>query len=261
MNGLLGDNYKLSDATHRRWSSLSKEEKMIEDSTMAVYAAMIDRMDQNIGRVIRKIRELGKEENTLILFASDNGAAHQVVTMEDSGPIGTITRWKSLGPDWANVANTPLRYSKVYSHEGGWRTPLIAYWPAGIKGEGRISEIPIHFIDFMATFSELAGVTYPQIYDNDTIVPMQGISIIPVFKDQKISREEPLFQQLSRGKALRQGKYKIVTWNHEDPLVDDWELYDFNQDPVEMNDLRNVKPEILDELIDKHNKWMEELSQ
>lgn len=259
-SGLLGNNYQLSVATHRSWDSLSEEEKMREDSTMAVYAAMIERMDRNIGKIISKIKELGKEENTLILFASDNGGAHQVVTMEDSGPIGSITRWKSLGPDWVNVANTPLRYSKVYSHEGGIRTPLIAYWPAGIKGKGRISETPVHFIDFMPTFAELAGVKYPKIYNNETIVLMQGISILPILKDRKISRGESLFWQLERGKALRQGKWKIVTWNDKDASIDAWELYNFKKDPTEMNDLSKAAPKILQKLTDKHNKWLKEVS-
>jgi len=260
-NGLLDEVYQLSKAKHRDWESLSEKEKLQEDSTMAVYAAMIDKLDENIGRVINKIKELGKDENTLILFASDNGAAHQVVTMPDSGPIGSITRWKSLGPDWANVANTPLRKSKVYSHEGGIRTPLIAYWPAGIKNKGRVCDKPVHFIDFMPTFAELVDVTPPKMFNNQPVTPMQGISILPLFEDKGVSRKNPLYQQLRRGKALRQGEWKIVSWNEQDQAEDDWELYNFKEDPVEMNNLINSKPEIADELIDKHNKWLLEVSQ
>lgn len=259
-NGLLGDNYQLSSATHRKWESLSVSEKMTEDSTMAVYAAMIERMDMNIGRILQKLKELGKDQNTLIMFASDNGGAHQVVSMKDSGPIGSITRWKSLGPDWANVANTPLRYSKVYSHEGGIRTPLIAYWPGRIVKEGRTCETPVHFIDLMPTIAEIAGVTYPEVFNDETVVPLQGVSIVPLFKNQKISRKNPLFWQLERGKALRQDEWKIVTWNHDDPSSDDWELYNMNVDPVEMNDLSKSEKEILEKLVDKHNKWLLEVS-
>lgn len=265
-NGLLGDHYELSQATHLDWDTLTEEEKLIADSTMAVYAAMIDKLDREIGRVLDKISEIGEEENTLIFFASDNGAAHQVVTMEDSGPIGSITRWTSLGPDWANVANTPLRKSKVYSHEGGIRTPLIAYWPAGIKNAGITSDTPVHFIDMMPTFAELAGVdiprTYeeagadPEVYHNEPIARIEGISILPILEGNDIVRQEPLYWQLNRGKALREGDWKIVTWNYEDPSTDQWELYNFRDDPTEMYDLSEERPDILRRLVEKHDQWM-----
>lgn len=268
--GLLGESYQLSEAAHRDWISLSDQEKLVADSTMAVYAAMIDHLDREIGRVIDKIKELGVENNTLIFFASDNGAAHQVVTMEDSGPIGSITRWTSLGPDWANVANTPLRKSKVYSHEGGIRTPLIAYWPDGISNRGSIIDTPVHFIDMMPTFAELAGVDVPRTYDEagadpelyhnmEPLAPVSGISIAPLLQGNDIIRPNPLFWQLRRGKALRQDDWKIVTWNYDDPHTDKWELYNFRDDPVEMNDLSENEPEILKKLVRLHDQWMSEV--
>lgn len=271
-NGLLGDRYELSQPTYRDWDTLSEEEKLVADSTMAVYAAMIDKLDREIGRVIDKIRDIGEEENTLIFFASDNGAAHQVVTMEDSGPIGSMTRWTSLGPDWANVANTPLRKSKVYSHEGGIRTPLIAYWPAGIKNKGRTTDTPVHFIDMMPTFAELAGIEIPRsyeeagadpdVYHNEPLAPIEGISILPILEgnDNDIERQEPLYWQLNRGKALRDGDWKIVTWNYDDPSTDNWELYNFRNDPTEMYDLSEERPEVLRRLVEKHDQWMLDVS-
>jgi arylsulfatase A-like enzyme len=268
--GLLGDNYKLSEATHRDWDSLSEDEKLVADSTMAVYAAMIDYLDREIGRILDKIKELGVEKNTLIFFASDNGAAHQVVTMEDSGPIGSLTRWTSLGPDWANVANTPLRKSKVYSHEGGIRTPLIAYWPDGITGRGSIIETPVHFIDMMPTFAELAGADIPLTYEEagadpelyhkiEPLAPISGVSIVPLLQGNELTRPNPLYWQLRRGKALRWGDWKIVTWNYDDPHIENWELYNFRDDPVEMFDLSDQKPVKLKELVDMHNQWMSEV--
>ncbi|MEX2639070.1 MAG: arylsulfatase [Balneolales bacterium] len=270
-SGLLGNQYELSEATHRDWDTLTEAEKLTADSTMAVYAAMIDKLDRNIGQIISKVQEIGKEENTLILFASDNGAAHQVVEMEDSGPIGSITRWTSLGPDWANVANTPLRKSKVYSHEGGIRTPMIAHWPAGITNKGKISETPVHFIDFMPTFAELAGVkvpkTYeeagadPDVYNNEPLVSGQGISILPAFEGNDPERQKPLFWQLRRGKALREGDWKIVTWNYNSPSAEAWELYNIREDPTEIYDLSESHSDVLEQLVDKHNQWMLEVSQ
>ncbi|SMO80985.1 arylsulfatase [Fodinibius sediminis] len=268
--GLLGDRYELSEATHRDWRSLSETEKLVEDSTMAVYAAMIDRLDREIGRVLDKIKAMGEEENTLILFASDNGGAHQVVTMKDSGPIGSISRWTSLGPDWANVANTPLRKSKVYSHEGGIRTPLIAYWPAGIEDGGRVVRTPVHVIDFLPTFAELAGIKIPEsyeeagadpkVYNNEPLVPVQGVSITPLLKGNELERGEPLFQQLRRGKALRADNWKIVSWRAENEDKGDWELYNMREDPTETNDLSKERPEVLGDLVEKYERWMEEVS-
>jgi arylsulfatase len=250
--GLLGEKYRLPVAQHREWNSLTEEEKLTEDSTMAVYAAMIDRLDQNIGKVINKIRQLGKEENTLVLFASDNGASNVVVTLKYSGPIGTITRWKSLGPDWANVSNTPLRYYKNYSYEGGIRTPLIAYWPAGIKKEGIIDDTPLHFIDILPTLAELAGVSYPTTYNGDSLVPVQGISFAPLLRGERIQREAPLYFQWQNGRALRQDDWKIVAWK-DGP----WELYHLKDDPTEMYDLAGRYPGKRDSLSVLYEQWAE----
>lgn len=249
---LFGNKYQLPESQHRKWEALSEEEKREEDRKMAVYAAMIDRMDQNIGRVIQKIKALGEEENTLILFASDNGASAEVVHLEGSGAIGAMTRWTSLGPDWANVSNTPLRYFKNYSYEGGIRTPLIAYWPAGIAGKGRISHAPLHFIDFMSTFAEIAGVSYPESYHNEPIMPLQGISFLPVFKGEQLERNAPLYWQWSKGKAIREGDWKLVSWNG------DWELYDLKEDPTERHDLKGEFPEKTKELTESYNIWAKE---
>ena len=251
-SGLLGNEYKLPEAQHENWESLSEDEKLIADRKMAVYAAMIDRLDQNIGRVIQKIKDLGEEENTLILFASDNGASAEVVTLPGSGEIGEMTRWTSLGPDWANVGNTPLRYYKNYSYEGGIRTPLIAYWPEGIGIEGSISTTPLHFIDFMPTFLELAGVEYPNQYDGQPVVQPQGVSFVPALKGEPINRNKPLFWQWSKGKAIREGDWKLVSWDGE------WELYNLKDDPSETEDMSNSNPGKKKELVEKYNNWATE---
>lgn len=250
---LLGENYQLPESQHRKWSELTEEEKIDEDRTMAVYAAMIDRLDQNIGRVIQKVRELGEEENTLILFASDNGASAEVVRMEGSGAIGSMTRWTSLGPDWANASNTPLRYFKNYSYEGGIRTPMIAYWPAGLTGKGRISDTPLHFIDFMATFAEIAGVSFPESYKGIPITPVQGVSFMPVLKGGQLQRDKPLYWQWSKGKAVREGDWKLVSWDGN------WELYNLRKDPTERQDVKEQFPEIAKKLTGLYNSWAKEV--
>ena len=141
--GVLPKNAVLSEAEHANWDSLNTEEKVEESKTMAVYAAMIDRLDQNIGRILDKLDQQGKLNNTLIIFTSDNGGSSEVVNIPGgTGEIGASTNWKSLGKNWANVSNTPYREYKNWSHEGGIKTPLIAYWPNQIKNKGFISQNP-----------------------------------------------------------------------------------------------------------------------
>ena len=151
--GLIDSTFTLSESTYNKWDSLSDEQKAHEAAVMEVYAAMIDRIDQNIGRVMAQLNTLEYTDNTLILFVSDNGASAEVVNSENddvSAPIGSMSRWISLGKDWANVSNTPFRYYKNFSYEGGINSPFIAYWPEKIIPNS-ISNYPGHFIDFMAT--------------------------------------------------------------------------------------------------------------
>ncbi len=251
--GLIGEDYTLPEAQHQDWESLSPEEKAREERKMEVYAAMIDRMDQNIGRVLDKIKELGKEENTLVIFVSDNGASAEVVNIDGSGEIGSLTRWTSLGPDWANVGNTPLRYFKNYSYEGGIRTPMVAYWPAVITTRGIFNETPLHFIDFMATFASLAGVDYPETYEEKEIVPLQGEDFSPLFAGQSISRDEPLYWQWAKGRAVRDDDWKLVSWNNK------WELYNLENDPTETNNLIEENQEKAIALQEAYETWANEV--
>jgi arylsulfatase len=186
--GLIDDSFPLSDPTHEAWESLTQEQKDEEDLKMAVYCAMIDRVDQNIGMILKKLRAQGELDNTLILFASDNGCSSEAVPEETlnpeagSGEIGSMTRWSSISRSWANVSNTPFRFYKNYTHKGGSCTPLIAFWPDGIHGENRISHDVGHFIDFMPTFAEIAGAEYPSQFRGERIHPMAGQSLLPILQ-------------------------------------------------------------------------------
>jgi arylsulfatase len=250
-NGLIDDSYKLSEPTYTSWEALSDEEKSEEIKRMEVYAAMIDRLDQNIGRVLDKLQTTGKLENTLILFVSDNGASAEVVRIEDDyGEIGTLTRWESLGGNWANVGNTPFRYYKNYSYEGGINTPLIAWWPGKIKS-GSYSEFPGHFIDFMATFVELTGAEYPEEFNGQQITPLQGQSLLPVFRGENPQREQPIFWEWQQGQAVYHNSWKLVRHGLENP----WELYNLENDPVETNNLAETEPEKVNELDFLFQNW------
>ncbi|MCP9767844.1 arylsulfatase [Lacihabitans sp. LS3-19] len=254
--GLLPKNYPLSKPSFQDWDNLSDAQKEEEDQKMAVYAAMIDRLDQNIGRLLSKIEQMGVAENTLIIFLSDNGASAEVVdNVKGSGEIGSLSRWTSLAEDWANVANVPYRFFKNYSHEGGIKTPMIAYWPSTIKKGNQFSDTPLHLIDLMATFSDITAQKYPTEYNNQSIFPMDGISFLPILKGKNIKREKPLFWEWQHGKAIREGDWKLVAYK------DKWALYNLKNDPVEETDLSQSNPKKFQDLKLKYNAWEKETAQ
>ncbi len=249
--GLANEKSPLSEALHRDWETLSPEQKKEEDLKMAVYAAMIDRMDRNIGKVLSRIRELGKEDDTLVLFASDNGCSAEVVKIDGTGEIGSMTRWTSLGRDWANVSDTPYRFFKNYSHEGGICTPLIACWPEGIADPGRLSHHVGHFIDIMATLVDASGAEYPEEFNNEKIAPIEGKSLIPVFENKKAYEHDALFWQWSKGKAVRTNRWKLVSWDKKAG----WELYDMENDRTETENVAKDHTDVVARLAALHEKW------
>ncbi|MCK5702614.1 MAG: sulfatase-like hydrolase/transferase, partial [Cyclobacteriaceae bacterium] len=255
--GLIDNRYLLSEETYDAWSSLSDSMKQVEDLKMAVYSAMIDRVDQKIGELLQKIEAMGESDNTLVLFMADNGSSAEVVNIPGDGKIGTVGHWTSLGRNWANVSNTPYRYYKNYSFEGGICTPMIVHWPKGFEAKNAISRFPGHFIDIMATLVDITGADYPQEFNNQKIVPMQGISLLPIMKGDDLNRDKPLFWQWSRGKAVREGKWKIVSHGKDAP----WELYNMEEDPTETNNLADYRLEIVSEMNNLFNSWQKENEQ
>jgi arylsulfatase A-like enzyme len=228
--------------------------KQEEIRKMEVYAAMIDRLDQNIGRLVDKLVETGRCDNILVMFVSDNGASAEMVEIEDDyGEIGTLTRWSSLGANWANVSNTPFRYYKNYSYEGGINTPLIACWPGKIK-HGAVSRFPGHFIDIMATLVDLTGATYPGVYKGMEVTPLQGESFLPVLRGQEITRKKPLFWEWANGQAVRDGEWKLVREGLDAP----WELYNMNLDPSETRDIASRYPDRVNNLSGMFENWKKE---
>lgn len=255
--GLIDEKFMLSQETYSSWDAMSDSMKQVEDLKMAVYSAMVDRMDQKVGEILQKIESIGKLDNTLVLFVSDNGSSAEVVRIPGDGKIGTVGHWTSLGPNWANVSNTPFRYYKNYSFEGGICTPMIACWPKGIAARNKITKFPGHFIDIMATLVDITGAEYPKEFNQQEIVPMQGVSLVPILKGETITREKPLFWQWQRGKAVRDGQWKIVS--HGKAAV--WELYNMEEDPTETNNLASLHPEIVDKLDGQYNSWLKECEQ
>lgn len=237
------------------WNELTGEDLAREKRRMEIYAAMVDRMDQNIGRLLDKLEAQGRLDNTLILFASDNGAC-----AEDSGAkvrsrrledLGGIASFEEVGRNWATVQNTPLRFWKNYSHEGGIRTPLIAHWPGKLANVGGFCHEPIHLIDVMATVVDITGAPYPKTYADKPVPPMQGVSILPALKGQPLERSQPLFWKWSKGGAIREGDMKAVFWDSR------WELYDLATDPNENHDLILKHPDQLEALKRRWQQWLD----
>jgi arylsulfatase len=235
------------------WSKLSGEELAKEIKRMEIYAAMLDRVDQNIGKILAKLKAQGKLENTLIMFASDNGgcaegagAKIKSTKLED---LGTVASYEAVGKNWATVQNTPLRNWKNYSHEGGIRTPFIVSWQAGIKNGGGFCHEPAHFIDIMSTLVDLTGASYPKTFSGKAVIPMQGVSLLPAFEKKPVVREQPLFFQWSNGGAVRDGDWKAVFWGKR------WELFDMSRDHNESIDLSSRYPEKMSAMKKMYHDW------
>lgn len=230
---------QLSEPEHTPWSALAEKEKKNEALRMQIHAAMVDRMDQNIGRLTSKLREIGQMENTLILFLVDNGASHEKPSRGVKNPSarwGSVGSFEAIGQSWANATNSPLRKWKVQGLEGGICTPMIAHWPDGIKlPKNSISREPCHLIDFVPTFMELAGekARYPK-----NLPPLDGISLTPTFAGKKIEREKPIFFQYGGWQVLREGSWKLVQKKN-----DPWQLYELGKDRTETRNLASKFPE------------------
>ncbi|MCU0456155.1 MAG: arylsulfatase [Bacteroidales bacterium] len=260
--GIIDSTMKLSPRDERSpgWNTLPEEQKKIWDLRMAVYAAMIDRMDQNIGRVVNSLAELGELENTLIIFLSDNGGCHestksQAAFLKVKGETGTPDSFDAYEYPWANASNTPFRMFKHWVHEGGISTPFIAYYPAIIKG-GTISGQTGHIIDIMPTLLDLAGGTYPGKLGDNEVIPMEGTSLLPVFRGKTVKRKTSLFWEHEGNRAMRDGDWKLVSaYDYSKRKFMEWELYNIKDDRSELNDLSGQFPERKEKMIMQFDQW------
>ena len=250
--GLVKPQWKLPPRATQAWDSLSEKQKKIEDLTMAVYAAMIDRVDQNIGKLLARLKAMGAADNTLLLFLSDNGGCPFQRTKTPSIPPGPANSYWTYHKGWAQVSNTPFRLYKQNQHEGGVSTPLIAHWPGKIKPGSRTDQ-PGHIVDIMATLLDVTGTTYPKTFNNAELRPLRGKSLVPVFEGKQREPHKEIFFEFARYKALRSGKWKIA-WERGP-----WELYDVEADRTELNDLADKMPAKVKELSARYDAWLKEL--
>jgi arylsulfatase len=284
--GLVDPRWELSPQ-FGKWNTV--EHKEWQARGMEVYAAMIDRMDQGIGRVVDELRRTGRLDNTLIFFLQDNGACQEVtgrtgadqrvaeptlpkiaadsIRLEvipkqtrDGFPViqgtgvlpGPRDTYIAYGEAWANVSNTPFRMYKHFVHEGGISTPLIAHWPAGIPAPRRNQFVrdPGHLIDLMATCVDVGGATYPRERQGQAVHPREGISLRPAFAGQPLNRTSPILWEHEGNRAIRDGQWKLVA-KEDKP----WELYDLEADRTEQHDLSESQPNRVRELAEKWETW------
>lgn len=259
--------HKRSEPMHQSWDELSAQEKADQARVMAVYSAMIDNIDQNLDRITDYLEETGELENTLIMFLSDNGASAEMNDIGD-GEIGAIDRYIATGGHWANVSNVPFKAYKNSSFEGGTNTPFIVRWPGVVPAGGTVNRTPAHLVDIMATLVDITGADYPEVSRGETVGDMDGISLLPAFRNGTIGRDKPIFFEWQNGRAVIDGDWKLViqTYRAKDEesklwafSTQEWELYDLSKDSTEINNLVDSNPEKFAELKAKYEAWWAEV--
>jgi arylsulfatase len=249
-----------ADAPDKEW----------QQRRMEVYAAMVDRMDQGVGRIMEALRRTGQEQNTLVLFLADNGGCaeelgpragglHVPSKTHDGRPVrvgnipgvmpGAEDTYQSYGIPWANASNTPFRLYKHWVHEGGIATPLIAYWPGKAK-PGSISHEPGHLIDVMATCVDVSGAKYPAERKGKPVTRLEGVSLRRAFTGGKLDRRDALYWEHEGNRAIRQGRWKLVSKH-----PDQWELFDLEADRTEMNNLAAKHADRVSQMSAQYEKW------
>ena len=249
-----------ADAPHKDW----------EAERMATYAAQVDSLDQNVGRVMQALQRAGVDKNTLVFFLSDNGSSDSVRSApldkpgatwrEDGTPTkvgdtpdvqpGPADNFVMAGPAWANVANMPFRQHKQSNHEGGIASPLIVSWAGVVTNPGSVSPQMAHITDILATCLDVAGVQYPTRFGERKVLPRAGRSLLPVMKGSRAETHESLCWATEGNRAVRVGKWKLVS-NKDRP----WELYDLEADRTELNNLAAQQPERVQAMTATFENW------
>jgi len=268
--GVIDKSWPLSprDPAVASWNEV--RDKEWEANRMATYAAMVEQMDRGVGRILDQLHRSGIEQNTMVIFLSDNGACAEVLDPQwydipsrtrGGEPIqvgnrdhsvfaGPETVWQSYGASWANVSDTPFLRYKHFTHEGGIATPFIALWPAGIRRAGSISQDLGHVTDIMATLLDVAGVKESRPVGRLAAPALEGRSLTPIFKGQKRRQSAPIFWEHEGNRAVRLGKWKLVAQNRQP-----WELYNIEADRTELRNLAKAEPRQVEEMSAMYADW------
>jgi len=235
------------------------ENKEWEQRRMEVYAAMIDCVDQGVGKIVQTLRETNRFENTLFIVTADNGASSEGMGKNRKGTFlnpatrdgrtirvgndpaimpGPEDTWQTYGRHWAFLSSTPFRLYKGYEHRGGHAEPLVVHWPRAITKGGVVSDELCHIIDIMPTALDAVGIEYPAEFRGRKLDRLDGKSLLPILKGKPRKGHDALYWGCIHGKAVQQGRWKLVR-THDNP----WELYDMHRDRTELNDLATQYPE------------------
>ncbi|MBC7854987.1 MAG: arylsulfatase [Pirellulaceae bacterium] len=229
------------------WSDLTKEQQQFQAAKMAIHAAMVDRMDREIGRIIAQLKEMKQLDNTLLFFLSDNGASAEIMVRDDghdqAAEPGSANTHLCLGPGWSSVANTPFRRHKTWVHEGGISTPLIVHWPAGIKARGELRYHTGHVVDLAPTILAAAQRASPSAKKDDANPTLHGKSLLALFKSDDTATHNYLWWSHEGNRALRLANWKLVA-----AAKQPWELYDLTSDRSESANLAEKMPDKVAEL-------------
>lgn len=262
--GLIDPQWKLSKPLPKipDWDSLDAEKQDEMGLKMAVYAAMIDRIDQNIGRLVASLKMQKRFDNTLILFLSDNGACAEG-GMLGRGEFHDVEKRNletscSYGEAWANASSTPFRLYKHFAHEGGTASPFFMHWPSTIKQQADWYRTPAQLIDIVPTLIDVSGADYPPKSFRNPIPKLDGVSLRPAFNAGPILRQSPIFIEHESNAFVRDGKWKLVGQSVAKTAGVDaakWELYDMEQDRTETNNVADAKPAKTKDLADQWSDW------
>ncbi|MEM7148033.1 MAG: arylsulfatase [Verrucomicrobiota bacterium] len=255
---LINPDWKVIDLDDRAkpWEEEESIDPEWQQLRMETYAAMIDSMDQNIGRILDALDELKIARNTIVIFLADNGGCAETPGGNDPAQIpGPKEFYTHVGPGWASASNTPFRRYKQYAHEGGIATPFVVRWPAVIEPNDRTNQVG-HIIDLLPTFLDVAGADYPDSHPEfgEPTIPLEGRSLFPIFEGTTRDPHDHLFWHWSGNRAVRKGDWKLAWDKHEKK----WELYDMAADRTEANDLSAQHPELVEELTEKWFAWADE---
>jgi len=254
------------------WNKLSGEEKEKQAAKMAAHAAMIDRLDQGVGQIMATLEQTKTLDNTLIIFLADNGASPEIINTPgydrpsqtrdgrkleydkdvQTANIGKEISYTGIGSNWANAANTPYRFWKMESFEGGIHTPMIVYWPAGLKTKkGSSTNILGHVTDILPTLLDISRTKYPSSYHDHALTPLDGKSFLPLLRGTEYHGREGIFFEHAKGKAYIKGHWKLVMQTSGN----EWELYDLGKDKNENNNLAAQYPGKLQEMKTEWENW------
>ena len=262
--GLFDEIHRLSHRDEKvpPWTSLDREKQKEMDLRMAVYAAMIDRIDQNIGKLIQALKKQGIFENTLILFMSDNGACAEGATLGRGNILDIEKRnletSNNYGAAWANVSSTPFRLYKHFTHEGGSATPFIMHWPKGIVPQRNWYRPAAQVLDVVPTLLEVCDVAYPKTFHGNKLPSLRGISLAPSFSGQVLVRKNPMFSEHENNAFMIDGSWKLVgkgVATPKGPEIGKWELYNLKTDRTELNNLAKIEARRLQEMAAAWNAW------